>query len=67
MVYYGYDDNDVSCTVLHSKQRTARKNHACSFCNKPILAGTRYIHEAQIYDGEFQFVKYHHRYCGDDE
>lgn len=65
--YYSYDDtNDVECLTLHSKQRTARKEHICSLCGKPIPEGTRYTHAAQIYDGEFQFIKYHHRYCAEE-
>lgn len=64
---YGYSSSDVaSCIVLHSKRRTARKDHICSLCGKPIPAGTTYMHEAHIYDGDFEFVKYHHRYCTDD-
>lgn len=41
------------------EQRTARKNHRCELCGKPIFKGCEYIYESQKYDGEIHTYKRH--------
>lgn len=37
--------------MLDSGTRTARKDHACSCCSKPIPKGTKYHFQACVMDG----------------
>jgi hypothetical protein len=47
----------------------ARKEHACAFCRRPILPGTRYWRIARVVDGVFGVDKTHSAtgMCGLDE
>lgn len=42
-----------------NEQRTARRNHICQLCRKPILRGNEYIYESQKYDGKINTYKRH--------
>ena len=39
-------------TVLDQRERTARKAHGCDLCGKPIPAGSRYVDQRNVMDGQ---------------
>lgn len=41
-------------TTLSWEERTARKEHCCSWCGEKILKGEKYKRWTGIYEGEFQ-------------
>jgi hypothetical protein len=46
-------------TLLHSRTPVARKHHRCTWCNGDIPPGLKYVSEASVYCGDFQYHKYH--------
>lgn len=43
---------------------TARKEHACDECHKPITPGQTYHRVAELVDGVFTVTKRHAAWCG---
>jgi hypothetical protein len=71
MPFRGYveqdDDGDDAADVrtLRTGQATARKDHACVYCQDPIRAGDRYALHVYTLDGEFRIDRAHLRgQCG---
>lgn len=53
---YGY-------TLLSESFPVARKQHRCIWCGESILPGEKYRDERSIFDGEFQYHKWHPECC----
>lgn len=54
-------DVDEYCTTLRQDIRTARKQHKCGECKKPILPGDKYEDYVGVFDGEI----FKHKTCND--
>lgn len=49
----------MGVTVLRDDRPVARKRHTCQGCMKPIEPGTRYVRQANVYDGTAYTWKAH--------
>lgn len=50
-------DNDEYAEFSNSGIVTARKDHKCDWCRKPILKGQQYQHNSGKFDGSFFSTK----------
>jgi hypothetical protein len=48
---------DERATVLHEQNRVARKQHKCSECQRQILTGEQYMHEAIVNDSSVDIFR----------
>lgn len=51
------DDYDDGPSCFKSEERTARKEHHCGECGKPIAKGEQYLYESGIWDGSASSFK----------
>ncbi len=49
----------MSYKLISMVEHKARKSHQCIWCAEAIAAGTRYLRERSIFDGEPQNHKWH--------
>ena len=49
----------MSYRLLSETYRKARKRYRCVWCGQSIAEGESHIHEASIYEGEFQSHRWH--------
>jgi hypothetical protein len=43
----------MSYQLLSLTHPVARHAHDCIWCNEPVAAGLKHVHEVSVYDGEF--------------
>lgn len=49
----------MSYCHLSTESRQARKSRRCIWCGESIPAASQYVHEAGVYDGDFQWNHFH--------
>lgn len=47
------------CQLLSNDTVTARKQHACSWCGQKIEAGSKYVRQFVLFDGDTCTNKFH--------
>lgn len=49
----------MSYRLIERDERTARKKHRCIWCGQSIAAGSKYVHERSIFEGDPQSNNWH--------
>ena len=49
----------MNFVLLKMSKHVANKNHTCIWCGESILSGERYQREVSVFEGQWQFHKWH--------